>query len=235
MRNNQDHLKPDETIQKVFISTTSRVVGEYRHPDVAILPAWPSAYDATANLRFQQSPISRSGYILAFQTPPLEKKSGVVIPDYTEMGEVICAHLSVLFGKRFDCHGPVEGSGLYRIPDYSAYYSVCNPQFPHNSHCERKCFPIPLALSHFSKVENLFVGPGDSSALEVKLGAACKFYMRALQNEETNAEVSYLHLITTGEILSRFYRFSREEVPGARVIEELMQNLTAFDRDSDFI
>ena len=127
-------LKPDETVQKVFFSTTSRLVGEYEGDGIIITHAWPSVYDSSANMRMLPNPISRSGYIVAFKTPPMEKASGIVVPDYTPIGEIICSYCSVLFGKRFDCHGLVEGSGMYRIPDVTAYSSVCNPIFPFNSH-----------------------------------------------------------------------------------------------------
>jgi hypothetical protein len=53
---------------------------------------------------------SRNAFILSFETPPLEKAVGVAIPDYEPFSMAICCYLSVLYGKRFDNHGPVEAS-----------------------------------------------------------------------------------------------------------------------------
>ena len=111
-----DPLLPSETIQKLLISTTSRVVAEYKTEGMVITHAWPDLYRAASTARMQEGPLSRSGLLVAFETEPEERKAGSVRPDYSPWGEVVCAYLSVLFGKRFDSHGLVEGSGLYRIP-----------------------------------------------------------------------------------------------------------------------
>ena len=167
------------------------------------------------------NPISRSGYIVAFKTPPIEKASGIVVPDYTPIGEIICSYCSVLFGKRFDCHGLVEGSGMYRIPDVTSYSSVCNPIFPFNSHETRKSTPIPLNLDQLVSMESVIFSSTIDFTLRTKLNAACKFYMQALTSAETNAEVAYLHLITAGELISSFFEFEKEEILDHSVISDL--------------
>ena len=213
-------LKPDETVQKILISTTSRMVGEYENSSMVITHSWPSFSDSSASLRMFENPVSRSGFIVAFETPPIEKKSGVIVPDYSPRGEMVCAYLSVLFGKRFDCHGLVEGTGHYHIPDFSPYSRICNPIFPFNSHTARSCFPIPLHIGQFSSIERVFNSEIDEM-LRLKLGATCKFYMQALQNAEHNPEVAYLHLITAGEILSSFSKYSKEKTLDQRTIDDL--------------
>lgn len=213
-------LKPDENVQKILISTTSRMVGEYENSSMVITHAWPSVYDSSASMRMFENPISRSGFVVAFETPPTEKQSGVIVPDYSPTGETVCAYLSVLFGKRFDCHGLVEGTGHYRIPDFTAYSRICNPNLPFNSHKARNCFPIPLEIGQFSSVEKVLDAEIDEM-LRSKLGATCKFYMQALQNAEHNPEVAYLHLITAGEILSSFCKYSKEEILDQRTIDDL--------------
>ena len=205
-------LKPDETVQKVFFSTTSRLIGEYQGDGIIITHAWPSVYDSSANMRMLPNPISRSGYIVAFNTPPIEKASGIVVPDYTPFGELICSYCSVLFGKRFDCHGLVEGGGMYRIPDVTAYSSVCNPNLPFNSHVARKSNPIPLNLGQLVSIEPVIFSTTIDSTLQTKLNAACTFYMQALTSAEKNVEVAYLHLITAGELISSFFEFKQEEI-----------------------
>ena len=205
-------LKPDETVQKALISTTSRMVGEYENKGIVITHAWPNVYDSSATFRMFETPLSRSGFIIAFETPPIEKRPGVIIPNYTPRGENICAYLSVLFGKRFDCHGLVEGTGFYQIPDLTAYTRICDPKLPFNSHEERNCFPVSLKIDQFSLIERVFTDTTIDATLMPRLNAICKFYMQALQNAEYNPEVAYLHLITAGEILSSFFEYSKEEI-----------------------
>ena len=222
MTESNNKLKPDETVQKILISTTSRMVSEYENKGIVITHAWPSVYDSSATFRMFETPLSRSGFIIAFETPPVEKRPGMVIPNYTPTGESICAYLSVLFGKRFDCHGLVEGTGFYQIPDLTAYTRICDPKLPFNSHEPRNCFPIPLEISQVSLIEKiLFADSEIDQELLRKLEAICKFYMRALQNAEYNPEVAYLHLITAGEMLSSFFQYSKEEMFDEQTLEDL--------------
>ena len=214
-------LKPDETVQKILISTTSRMVGEYENRGIVITHAWPSFYDSSITFRMFETPLSRSGFIIAFETPPIEKRPGVVIPNYTPTGENICAYLSVLFGKRFDCHGLVEGTGFYQIPDLAAYTRICDPKLPFNSHEERNCFPVPLKIDQLSLIERVFTDTTIDAMLMSRLNAICKFYMQALQNAEYNPEIAYLHLITAGEILSSFFQYSEEEMFDEQTLEDL--------------
>ena len=214
-------LRLDETVQKILISTTSRMVGEYENKGIVITHAWPSFYDSSATFRMFETPLSRSGFIIAFETRPIEKRPGVVIPNYTPMGENICAYLSVLFGKRFDCHGLVEGTGFYQIPDLTTYTRICNPRLPFNSHEERSCFPVPLKIDQFSLIERIFTDTTIDAMLMSRLNAICKLYMQALQNAEYDPEVAYLHLITAGEILSSFFEYSKEEMFDEQTLEDL--------------
>ncbi len=94
-------LRPQETIQKALISTTSHLVGEYEKNGLLLTHAWPDFYDRAASVRWSEGPTSRSAFIFAFETVPIDKKSGP-LPEYSPMGELICAYLAVLFGKRFD-------------------------------------------------------------------------------------------------------------------------------------
>ena len=222
MTESNNKLKPDETVQKILISTTSRMVSEYENKGIVITHAWPSFYDSSATFRMFETPLSRSGFIIAFETPPVEKRPGMAIPNYTPTGESICAYLSVLFGKRFDCHGLVEANGHYRIPDLTAYSRICDPELPFNSHEPRNCFPIPLEINQVSLIEKvLFTDSGVDEKLLRKLEAICKFYMQALQNAEHDPETGYLNLITVGEILSSFFQYSEEEMFDEETLEYL--------------
>ena len=222
MTESNNKLKPDETVQKILISTTSRMVSEYKNKGIVITHAWPSVYDSFATFRMFETPLSRSGFIIAFETPPVEKRPGIAIPNYAPTGESICAYLSVLFGKRFDCHGLVEANGHYQIPDLTAYSRICDPELPFNSHEPRNCFPIPLEINQVSLIEKvLFADSEIDQELLQRLEAICKFYMRALQNVEHNPEVAYLHLITAGEMLSSFFQYSKEEMLDKETLEYL--------------
>lgn len=218
MSSSKHPLQPDETIHKILISTTSRMVGEFVSDNVLISHAWPKFTNSSGVIRMEENPVSRAGFIVAFQTEPYRKKPGIVIPDYSPVGEIACSYLSVLFGKRFDCHGLVEGSGFYNTPDLTAYNSICNPKLPFNTHRQRSCFKIPLNLSNFSPLSRIFTGSHINPSFQTKLNAACKFYMQALQNAEYEPEVAYLHLITSGEILAGFFEYEKEEILDQQIL-----------------
>ena len=214
-------LRADETVQKMLISTPSWLVGQYDSRNMAITHAWPNMYDQTANVGSIESPISRCGFVLAFRTPSLEKKAGVVIPDYSPTGERMCAYMSMLFGKKFDCHGMLEGSGFYQIPNFSQLGSIHHPGLPFNSHSERKCFPIPLELNSLSRIQKAIDAESDEPPITKKLDAVCRHYMQSLQNAEGNIEVAYLNLITAGEILSSCFKYSRREILDEQTLDDL--------------
>ena len=201
-------LRPKQTVQKVLISTTSRMTGEYGNSAILITHALPQLESRSMSMRLAETHMSRSAYVIAFETPPIEKGIGVVLPNYSPTGVILAAYLSVLFGKRFDSHGLLEGSGFYHIPDIGSYDAPSNPQMPFNSHDKRQCLGVPLEINQFSMIEGVFPGPPPDTKDVSRLNAVCRFYMQALQNAEHNTEVAYLHLITAGEILSGGFRYS---------------------------
>ena len=137
-------LRPDTTKHKALISTTSRLLGEYEKECVLIAHAWPDFQNRSAQTRHREGPASRSTFIFAFETQPIEKKPGLIIPNYTPTADLVCSYLSVLFGKRFDNHGMVEGSGYFNVPDMTTFNTLCEHQLPQNSHSPRADFSIPL-------------------------------------------------------------------------------------------
>ena len=201
-------FKPNEHVHKILISTTSRMVGEYSNEGMLISHAWPCKHDHHATIRFLETPASRTGFVLAFETPPREKS--IVIPDYSPTGDAVCSYLSVLFGKRFDCHGLTEGSGFYNIPNLNLFSTLCDQSLSFNSHRPRNDFVVPLRMENFgamlSVLEKLQKEPG----LENKLRAACNFYMQSLKNAEQNIEVAYLHLVSAGEVLSSVFTYEEQ-------------------------
>jgi hypothetical protein len=205
-------LRPDETIQKALISTTSQLVGEYEADDVLLTHAWPDFYTASSSVRRIEGPNSRSAFILSFRTEPIPRIAGTVLPEYSPTGDVLASYLSVLYGKRFDHHGLVESIGMFRVPDLSSFGSLCNPTLPHNTHSPRVDYSIALDLSKVARIGPLLdansLNPGFLSTFR----GAAKFYLQALQNFEREPEIAYLHLITAGEILSNFREFDKQDL-----------------------
>ena len=159
-------------------------------------------------MRLAETHISRSSYVIAFETPPIEKRVGAILPDYSPTGEILASYMSVLFGKRFDCHGLLEGSGFFQTPSVIPYSVPCDPKLPFNSHNKRRCFEVELNITQVSRIEGLFIGQCIQADDLSRLQASCTFYMQALQNAEYNTEVAYLHMITAGEVLSGCFRYS---------------------------
>ena len=85
-------LRPIETTQKALISTTSHLVGEYEKDGILLALAWPD-FNVPINLRWSPWPISRSAFIFAIETPPIEKQPGEAFQEYSSLGTVICAYL----------------------------------------------------------------------------------------------------------------------------------------------
>jgi hypothetical protein len=151
-------LRPDETIQKALLSTPSRFVGEFEAEGILLTHAWPGFHDRSASIRWQEGPASRSAYIFAFRTEVAEKSQGKKLPDYSPTGDIIAAYLSVLFGKRFDSHGLIEGTGHYHTPEFSQFGTLVNSSLPQNSHRSRPDFGIPLNLSEAARLAPLLWG-----------------------------------------------------------------------------
>jgi hypothetical protein len=198
-----EDLMPSDTIQKILLSTPARFTDEFRHRDLLVTHAWPPLYRGRRDwMRHQESPIGRTAMILAFRTEPARKAPGVIVPNYENAGDFVAAALSVLFGKRFDAHGPIEMSGRYGVPDMTRFAAPVDPALPFNAGRPRVDYPVPLRLAEVRRISGLLLDPAsDSGELAIFHGAAA-FYRRALQAVEDDPEMAYLHLITAGEILS---------------------------------
>ena len=112
---------------------------------------------------------------------------------------MLCAYLSLLYGKRFDITAPSSRAASSTFPISRPTKSFCNPALPQNAH-------RPRAIRHAAGAD------GGSTAVSARLGevarskpafrGAYKVHRRALQAAEHDIEVAYLHLIMAGEILS---------------------------------
>jgi hypothetical protein len=219
------------------VSTTSRLVGEFSDSGILLTHAWPSFGDRFASGRWEEGPVSRSAYVLAFLTAPYEKAAGVAVPDYSDYGTYVASLLSVLFGKRFDSHGSIQNSGMFNLPDLTKLNTPCVPRLPQNSHQPRPDLSFPLNLT---EVRRLMPILGSSQSTDEKavhaFQAASLFYMRALQAYESDPEVAYLHLITSGEIVSNAAIPKKAKLLDAEMeeivadIEKTMPNGTAIGK-----
>jgi hypothetical protein len=202
-------LRPVETSQKLLISTTGHLVGEFARDRLVLALAWPG-HGGQAMMRWSEGPLSRSACVCAFETEPIAKLPGTCIPDYSPVGDVICSYLAVLFGKRFDNHGVLENQGSFYVPEMTSFTETCNPRLPHNSHNPRVDFPVPLNLSEVSRIDRLLIDSTLDARFQTAFQAAAKFYLQALQTAERDPEVAYLNFITVGEILSNWYEYEED-------------------------
>lgn len=145
-------LRPDETVQKLLISTTSRFVAEFDEPHILITHAWPAFSKRSPIPRSLEGPASRNAFMAVIRTEPYEKAAGVIVPDYFWVGDMLCELLALLYGKRFDSHGPAEGTGIFMVPDTSHFETLCDHRLPFNSHKLRADAPIPLDLRELKRI-----------------------------------------------------------------------------------
>lgn len=63
-------LRPPETIQKLLISTTSWLLGEFESDLFLVAHAWRDFHDRRLEVTLTEGPLSRSTYVVAFETEP---------------------------------------------------------------------------------------------------------------------------------------------------------------------
>ncbi len=205
-----NNFRPKETIQKILISTTSRFVGEYEIDGLLLTHAWPNFDKFPGQISITENPLCRNAFVVAFETPPLDKNK-VIMPNYSPTGDLICVYLAILFGKRFDSHGPIEAIGHYRVPHLELYSSFSNPSLPQNNHRPRADLGIELNLCEISRIEKILNGDIEAKFIHF-LRSAGRFYLQALQTFESQPETAYLCLITCGEILSNYFEYETDEL-----------------------
>lgn len=199
---------PSDEVQKILLSTPARFTGEFRHEDLVLTHAWPPLFRGRRDwLRHQESPIGRTAFVLSFRTKPVRKAPGVVVPNYEIAGDFVASALSVLFGKRFDAHGPLEMSGHFGVPDMRLFGAPVDPRLPYMSGRARVDFPVPLEMSQARRIQALLLSEDGGDRKTNTFHGAAAFYRRALQAIEDDPEVAYLHLITAGEIISNSVAF----------------------------
>lgn len=211
--------KLNPKIHHFLISTTSRFTDVYESESIRICHAWPSG---NTPLDYQKgmaaNPYSRNYFVISLDIdPPDDGKRRIFVPSYLHYADEMCGVLSILFGKRFDNHGPLFTAGQFYVPSMRALpptnYHASGP----NNHKPRVDLAIPLELREFRRVASLFTVASAAKFQDI-LFAAARFYLRSLQMFDVDPEFSYLDLITCGEILANFDSYSEEEVYDAEIL-----------------
>lgn len=213
-------LKPERTVQRFMISTTSRLVGEYNAEDFIIDHIFQPGSD-----RMYENAYSRSYFMVSiYYLDPRELAQGgfIIYPKLSIDPLIIC--LSVLYGKRFDFNGSVQSFGIHQLPILSSSDPTKHPKIGFNNHSPRSNYSIPLNLEHLSIMKPIFddENPADQKVIDFFL-AAGRFYVQSLQRYGNQAESAYLDLITCGEILSNFYQYSEDELYDADFLGRLKE------------
>lgn len=219
-------LKPDECVQRVLLSTRSRLVGEYDHPDepdLLVTHAWLRGPEMSRMLG--NSAFSQSFYVASFRTELVPRdRPMTVLPDYAYFGEFLAVHLSILYGKHFQSHGLLESSGSFRVPEKLDLGPTSLFSLPPFNHAPRKCVPTALNLCEVSRIRPVLDGSSTENDAGRILFTAGRFYNRALTEMEELPELAYLDLITCGEIISN-KRDVREERLFDDELKELLQRI----------
>lgn len=219
-------LAPHRQVQKFLISTPATVTDHFQSTGLIVREAHVGLRQRAAHQQ-RVGPNGRTALVVSFKTPA-EDHGGIIIPDYDHTGDMVCAYLAVLYGKRFDNHGAIESSGFFRVPDLAALDQHVDRRIPTASNQPRADFPVPLSLIEIDRLLPLLFGdPGRSREASV-FQSASKFYLRALQAEEADVEVAYLHLITSGEILSNALAIDAEKLldaPTKKALEQIQRDL----------
>lgn len=219
-------LAPHRRVQKFLVSTPGPLADHFESPALVVREAHTGLRQRASHQQ-RIGPNGRTALVLSFRTPAADHDS-FIIPDYDHVGDMMCAYLAVLYGKRFDNHGAIESSGFFRVPDLAALDVHVDRRVPTASDRPRADFPIPLSLREIGRLQQLLFGePGRSPQASV-FRTASKFYLRALQTEEADIEVAYLHLITSGEILSNALDVSPDQLLDAqtrRALEKIEAGL----------
>ncbi|HUI06103.1 MAG TPA: hypothetical protein VL486_03780 [Verrucomicrobiae bacterium] len=220
-------LQPDEAVQKLLISTPTRLVGEYQDGDLLITHCWQMGPDLHRSI--QEGPYSQSYYVVVVRTEPV-KGDKIVLPNYAHVGELAASLLSVLFGKRFDSHGVLESIGHFQLPTNVVRGPLHYSHLPPFNHKPRKSNPVELNLGQVSKIRPLFQDDSEKADIRRMLYAAARFYSRSLVLWDDQPELAFLDLITCGEIISNAVSLTERERYDPDLLE-VLKNVETETRD----
>ena len=205
-------LKQDSKIYKVLFSSPTKLEGSYQQEDVLIEPVLLNGLCTYSSS--SENSIGRYHYMLVFDFMPPPNEHTIFIPDYSRIGDYVCIALSVLYGKRFDNHGMIEGSGFFWMPHYEDLINFSPLRYyPTYSDLPRKDTSIRLELKEAASIIDFTVHRKlENEELFRYFFNAAKFYLSSIKSIHSDLDKAYLDLITCGEILSNFYDYSKDEL-----------------------
>ncbi|GAB4184369.1 MAG: hypothetical protein Fur006_21920 [Coleofasciculaceae cyanobacterium] len=237
-------LKASSKFCKVLLSSPTRLQGNYSQEDLLIEPVSPNmmGIHSIQNKRFDRLEpeilFGKYHYMLVLNIPENEEDS-IFIPDYSYVGDYISVALSVLYGKKFENHGMIEGSGFFWMPHYEdliAFYP--DRYYPVYSSFSRKDVNVNLELKECGSIVNFTIHGKDKKLFNYFFNAD-SFYLSSIKSIRFDLDKAYLDLITCGEILSSFYNYPEEELYSHdQKLEQILKRLVSYnvpDEDVSFI
>lgn len=220
-------MRPDPTVQKILLSSPARFVGEYEDQGLLITHAWPQGEEMHRALH--EGPYSQSYYVAAFRTKSVPHNQ-VPVPDYSHEGYFIASILSLLYGKRFDSHGPIESIGLFQVPRNIVRHALSKSYLLPFNHRPRVSDGVELNLNQVSRIRTLFEEDLDCAAEQSLLHASCRFYARALTLWGDQPELAFMDLITCGEIICSSVTLEDDELYDEE-LRQLLQQIASLTPD----
>lgn len=216
-------LRPDKNVQKLLISSPCKFTGEYSSDDLLITHCWSLFSqklipEPTLDYNFY----SRNFFVVSFKTEDINENYPA-FPNYSYYGELLCTLLSIYFGKRFDFHEMLEIHGFFNLPDIEYNRPIYFNQIGIHNSDPRNDLKIGLKLHSLKTVEDLIQNNNLDEKILNTFFSAGQFYLSACRKIENNPELSFLDLITCGEILSNYYRFSDEELHDPEILKILTE------------
>lgn len=220
---------PRKDITKLLISTPSHFVGHYENEVFRAVVANENLGVKSA----RRDERTYKQYIEVTVETPEYKNDTIVVPDYSQIGENFCIAMSVLFGKVFDSHGLLQQHGRAYLPDLNSNHKIHNKNLTINSSDPRVDYEIELALENIKLIENvLFQHDEDTVDAQSTFWYAGRFYVQSLRIVEENPELAFLSLITAGEILASYFKYSVDELLDSNS-KELLEKLKTLGEDGE--
>jgi hypothetical protein len=209
-------LKPEKNITKILLSTSSYLVGEYEEENFLLSIAF--AFDKIMMLnQARNQALAHEYFILAAKMSESHD-----LTDYSPFGDALCIYLSILYGKRFDNHGLVEGMGIFWLPN-NPPVGFYNSVLPFNSRKPRPDLEIPLNLQEIKRISPLLLQKDVDLRFKHFLWSAGRFYVHALQHAESEPETAFLDLISCDETLSYFFEYEPDDLLNRQIKGDLVK------------
>lgn len=213
--------KPRKDITKLLISTPSHFGGSFENDTFRVVTTNQNVGVKTAR---RDERIYRQYLEITVETPEYQYDT-VVIPDYSQIGENFCIALSVLFGKVFESHGVLQQHGRAYLPDINSKKYLHNKNLTFNSSSPRVDFGVDLNLENIKYIQDVLYEHDELTAgAQSTFWYAGRFYIQSLRIVEENPELAFLSLITAGEILASYFKYSSDELLDSSS-KELLESL----------